>query len=62
MSKPKLTQEQKDLIQDLIDETLLPALQEDVIDPYLSEEDEEEEEDLRAELLKQALDYLKANL
>jgi hypothetical protein len=61
MPKPKLTQEQKDLIQDLIDETLLPALQEDVIDPYLSEEDEEEE-DLREELLKQALDYLKAEI
>jgi hypothetical protein len=60
MPKPKLTQEQKDLIQDLIDETLLPALQEDVIDPCLSEE--EEDEDLAEELLEQALEYLKSKL
>ena len=67
--RTKLTEEQKQLIDDLIANTILPALQEDVCIPDMSDKDVDTDKDFddvygdRIEVLYgEALTYLKNNL
>ena len=55
--KIKLTNTQKDQLKDLINETILPAIQEDVLGSYEVEDEEELEY-----LLHEALQFVKDHL
>jgi hypothetical protein len=68
MNKTKLTEEQKQLIDDLIGNTILPALQEDICIPDMENMSQEHPdydqiwEDRVEVLYGEALTYLKNNL
>ena len=69
MNKPKLSDAQKQQIDDLISETILPALYEDgICEPDMSDMDEDHpayddaHQDRMSVLTIEALNYLKNNL
>ena len=60
MNKTKLTPEQIEQLNDLIANTILPALQEDICIP--ENEDEDVDIDQMLDLMDEAIKYLKNNI